>query len=104
MDTTARRIIEIDKDTLRLKEKTDEIIAEKEKRFLVLIDEMEQKYKREGELKEKELYENTLSEAKKRIEVIEKEQNKIITSLEGKYNKKKTKLVEDIWQDLFMEE
>ncbi len=104
MDLTARRIIEIDKDTLRLKAKTDEIIKEKEKKLLVLIDEMEKRYKRESEVRESQIYESILSEGKKKVEKIEKEQNKIITSLEGKYNEKKSKLAEDIWQDLFIEE
>lgn len=104
MDKPARRIIEIDRDTIRLKEKTEEVIKDKKVKFESQLELLEKNYLEEGEKQGKKIYKDIIAEAKHIIDENERQTNKKITSLENLYNNKKKILVEELWQDLFKEE
>lgn len=101
---SARRIIEIDRDTIQLKEKTEQVIQEKKVKFESELLALEKKYAEEGERQGEKIYNNIISEGRRIIEEKQKQTNKKLNSLENLYNKTKSLLVEELWLDLFIEE
>lgn len=104
MDEIVKRIINIDKDATNVKLKTEEIIIQRETQLKENLQELEKRLMEEARLEGEDIYKKTIKDGEEEIERLESKDRNILKDIEDSYKKKKTKLVEDLWVDLFKAE
>lgn len=101
MDETINKIISIDKETVRMKLKTEEIIREKERELKDIIQNLEKNFMEEGRLEGERIYNKTIKDGEKEIERLQSQDVETLKSIENVYRKNKSQLVEALWNSLF---
>jgi rubrerythrin len=101
MDKVVNEIINIDRETVKIKDKTKEIIANKEKELRETIQRLEKEYIEDGKLESESMYNDIVESGKVEISKLQSEDNKILKQIDNLYRVKKDKLVEDLWTSLF---
>ena len=101
MDETINKIINIDKETVRIRERTEEIIREKEKELKETLQELEKNYMEEGRLEGEEAYNQIIKSGETEIENLQSQDVDTLKSIDNIYKKNKDKLIEALWSSLF---
>lgn len=101
MDKIVNEIINIDKETVKIKKKTEEIVLNKEKELKETIQRLEKEYIEDGKLESESMYNDIIESGKSEISKLESEDNKILQKIDNLYKDKKDKLIEDLWTSLF---
>ena len=101
MDKIVNEIINIDKETVKIKKKAEEIIENKEKELRETIQRLEKEYIEDGKLESESIYNDIIKSGKEEISKLESEDNKTLKLIDNLYRVKKDKLIEDLWTSLF---
>lgn len=102
MDRIANEIINIDKETVKIKLKTEEIIENKEKELKETLQSLEKEYSEEGRLESEVIYKKIIELGKIETDRLEFEDSKVLKDIENIYIGKKDKLIESLWNSLFI--
>lgn len=94
-----REIINIDRETVKMKQRYEEIIKDKENEIRKALQDLEKSSEEESFLHENL---STPDDVKAIVSQIEEVYEKNIDKLNKAYNDIKGKIVEDIWKDLFL--
>lgn len=94
-----REIINIDRETVKMKQRYEEIIKDKENEIRKALQDLEKSSEEESFLHENL---STPDDVKTIVSQIEEVYEKNIDKLNKAYNDIKGKIVEDIWKDLFL--
>lgn len=99
MDEVIKDIINIDKATLRMKQQYEKIIKEKENEIRIILADLEKNY-----IEEDILQENSSNQGDIMAELayLEDVYRKNIDNLDKAYKTIKYKIIENIWNDLFL--
>ncbi len=104
MDEIINKIISIDKETVRMKLKTEEIIMNKEKELKEILQELEKKYMEEGRLEGEKIYTEILRNGEIEIERLKSQDIETLERIDKVYRENKSRLIEDLWNSLFIGE
>lgn len=102
MDKIIKNIVEIDKKAIKIKEDTERIIKNNDKKLKERLDTMEEEIISNSKRLAKEEFQKRVEEGKNKSDEILKEGLKKYNQLENMYNKKKHKLRSEIFQNLFI--
>ncbi len=101
MDETINKIINIDKETVRMKLKTEEIIREKEKELKDTLQDLEKNFMEEGRLEGERIYNQIIKNGEIEIEKLQSQDIETLKSIDNVYRKNKALLTEALWNSLF---
>ena len=101
MEDVIRKIVNIDKETIKIKEKTEEIINTKERELKEVLQSLEKEYLEEGKLEGDKKYKEIIEIGRKETEELQKEEEKTLKNIDNLYKGKKDKLVEELFHSLF---
>ncbi|MBU5313650.1 hypothetical protein KQI38_16625 [Tissierella carlieri] len=101
MDEIINKIINIDKETVRMKLKTEEIIGDKEKELKETLQELEKKYVEEGRLEGEKTYNEIIRNGELEIERLKSQDVETLERIDKVYKGSKDKLIEGLWNSLF---
>lgn len=101
MDEIINKIINIDKETVRMKLRTEEIIRDKEKELKETLQDLEKKYLEEGRLEGEKIYSKIMRDGETEIERLQSQDIGILKNIDDVYKKNKDKLILDLWNSLF---
>ena len=101
MDEIVNKIISIDKETLRMKLKTEEIVADKEKALKEALQKIEKEYMEEGRLEGERIYKEIIKDGEMEIERLQSQDMEMLKGIDDEYKKSKDKLIDILWNGLF---
>ncbi|MDR7857391.1 hypothetical protein [Tissierella sp.] len=101
MDQIINNILNIDKETVKMKLKTEELIENKEKELKEAIQELEKNYMEEGRLEGERVYNEVIKNGELEIKQMQSMDMKTLNSIDDVYKKNKDQLVEELWKNLF---
>ncbi len=101
MDEVINKIINIDKETVKMRLRTEEIIRDKEKELKETLQDLEKKYLEEGRLEGEKIYNKIMKDGETEIERLQSQDIGILKNIDDVYKKNKDKLVLDLWNSLF---
>ncbi len=101
MDEIINNIMNIDKETVEMKLKTEELIENKEKELREAIQKLEKDYMEEGRSEGERIYNEVIKNGELEIKQMKSEDMKTLNSIENKYKENKDQLVEGLWNSLF---
>lgn len=104
MDEIINKIISIDKETVKMKLKTEEIIRGKEKELKETLQELEKKYTEEGRLEGEKTYNEIIRNGEAEIERLKSQDIETLERIDNVYKGSKFQLIEDLWNSLFIGE
>ena len=101
MDEIINNIMNIDKETVEMKLKTEELIENKEKELREAIQKLEKGYMEEGRSEGERIYNEVIKNGELEIKQMKSEDMKTLNSIENKYKENKDQLVEGLGNSLF---
>lgn len=99
MDEVIKDIINIDKATLRMKQQYEKIIKEKENEIRIILADLEKNYIEEDILQENSSNQDDIMAE---LAYLEDVYRKNMDNLDKTYKNIKYKIIENIWNDLFL--
>jgi len=100
MEDIISKIISMDKETVKIKKKTEEIVISKEKELKETIQNLENKYLEEGRLEGEKRYIELIESARREVELLQEKEEKVINNIEKIYKEKKQSLIEELIHSL----
>ncbi len=100
MEDIISKIISMDKETVKIKKKTEEIVISKEKELKEIIQNLESKYLEEGRLEGEKRYTELIESARREVELLQEKEEKVINNIEKIYKEKKQSLIEELFHSL----
>lgn len=102
MDEIVKKIIDMDRDTIKIKLKTEEIIVNREKELKETLHELEKAYLEESRLEGDRIYKEIIKTGELEMARLESSDSEILKRIDNVYKGKKEKLIEDLFESLFM--
>lgn len=102
MDEIVKKIIDMDRDTVKIKLKTEEIIVNREKELKETLQELEKKYLEESRLEGDRIYKEIIKTGESEMTRLESSDIEALKKIDNIYKGKKQILVEDLFKNLFM--
>mgnify|MGYP000179527956 CR=1 FL=1 len=100
MEEIINRIISLDKETVKVKKHTDEVIAAKEKQLKETLQNLENRYIEEGRSEGEKRYKEILEASDREVEQLIKKEESKLKKIEIIYKENKHRLVEELFQSL----
>jgi vacuolar-type H+-ATPase subunit H len=101
MDEIINNIMNIDKETVKIKLKTEELIENKEKELREALQKLEKDYMEEGRLEGERIYNEVIKNGELETKQMKSEDMKTLNSIDDVYKKNKDQLVDGLWNSLF---
>lgn len=100
MDEIVNKIINIDKETVRMKQKTEEIIRDKEKVLRETLQKIEREYVEEGRLEGEKIYKEIMEDGETEIRSLQSQDMEMLKAIDKEYKNNKDKLINILWNSL----
>ncbi|HAE92050.1 MAG TPA: hypothetical protein DCG60_05300 [Tissierella sp.] len=100
MDEIINKIINIDKETVRMKQKTEEIIRDKEKVLRETLQKIEREYVEEGRLEGERIYKEIMEDGETEIRSLQSQDMEMLKAIDKEYKNNKDKLINILWNSL----
>lgn len=104
MEDVIKKILNMDKETVKVRKETEEIVSRSEKTLRETLQNLESKYLEEGRLEGEKKYREIIEAGRKEIEELQNKEDKVLKSIENIYKEKKHDLVDKLFQSLLSEE
>ncbi|WP_353094919.1 hypothetical protein [Tissierella praeacuta] len=101
MDEVINKIINIDKETVSMKLKTEEIVADKERTLKETLQKIEKEYMEEGRLEGERIYKEIIKDGEMEIGRLQSQDIEILENIDNVYKVNKEKLIDGLWNKLF---